>query len=102
MLTGLLMLLAFGTDHPLETLNNVTLDDVKQLRSLFRTGKRLFSNYWRYKIQEVKPVVEKLLAPGKTNTAKIMTLPKRSFTQINFIDVPNAVQSEISLVNTLI
>jgi predicted Zn-dependent peptidase len=26
---------------------------------------------------------------------------ERSFTQINFIDVPNAVQSEISLVNTL-
>jgi hypothetical protein len=43
------------------------------------------------------------LAPGNEQIQlKCPTqLRERSFTQINFIDVPNAVQSEISLVNTL-
>jgi hypothetical protein len=56
-----------------------------------------------YKIQKVKPVVENLSAPGNEQIQlKCPTqLRERSFTQINFIDVPNAVQSEISLVNTL-
>jgi predicted Zn-dependent peptidase len=88
--------------HTLETLNNVTLDDVKRDYAA-RTGKRLFSNYGDIKYKEVKPVVEKLFGSWKrTNTAKMpYALRERSFTQINFIDVPNAVQSEISLVNTL-
>jgi hypothetical protein len=55
------------------------------------------------KYKEVKPVVENFSAPGNEQIQLKCPTQLRNvpFTQINFIDVPNAVQSEISLVNTL-
>jgi predicted Zn-dependent peptidase len=103
--------LAFGMNHPageyttLETLNNVTLDDVKaNYAAYFAPENAYLVIIGDIKYQEVKPVVEKLFGSWKrTNTAKTPYAAPENvpFTQINFIDVPNAVQSEISLVNTL-
>ena len=103
--------LAFGKTHPSgeyiteETINNITLADVQ-------------SNYLKYfvpengylviigdvKFREVKPIVEKLFGDWKKRNTPILpyTAPQNvPFTQINFIDVPNASQSEVSLVNTI-
>ncbi|WP_207784960.1 insulinase family protein [Flavobacterium sp. HTF] len=103
--------LTFGKNHPSgeylseETVKNVTLADVQ-------------SNYVTYfvpenaylviigdiKFKETKAAVEKLFGGWKKQAA-----PKNSYPdpknvaklQIDFVDVPNAVQSEISLVNTV-
>jgi hypothetical protein len=56
------------------------------------------------KYKEVKPLLKKLFDPGKrANTPQVNYDVRKNvpFTQINFVDVPNAVQSEISLVNTI-
>jgi predicted Zn-dependent peptidase len=54
------------------------------------------------KYKEVKPIVENFWFLEKRATPKPHTEPENvPFTQINFVDTPNAVQSEISLVNTL-
>jgi predicted Zn-dependent peptidase len=103
--------LAFGIDHPageyttIETLNNVTLADVKaNYAAHFAPENAYLVIIGDIKYKEVKPIVENLFGSWKrANTPKITyTAPQNvPFTQINFIDVPNAVQSEISLVNTL-
>lgn len=103
--------LAFGTDHPAgeytteETLNNVTLDDVKaNYAAHFAPENAYLVIIGDIKYKEVKPIVEKLFGSWeKANTPQInYDAPQNvPFTQINFVDVPNAVQSEISLVNTI-
>ena len=103
--------LAFGTDHPAgeytteETLNNVTLDDVKaNYAAHFAPENAYLVIIGDIKYKEVKPIVEKLFGSWeKANTPQVnYDAPKNvPFTQINFVDVPNAVQSEISLVNTI-
>jgi zinc protease len=103
--------LAFGKNHPSgeymteQTLKNVTLADVE-------------ANYYNYfvpenaylviigdvKFKNVKSAVEKLFGPWEKKTTPKLTYaaPQNvSGLQINFVDVSNAVQSEISLVNTL-
>ncbi|MBA0882569.1 insulinase family protein [Flavobacterium sp. BBQ-18] len=102
--------LAYGKNHPSgefiteETLSNITLEDViKNYTHNFAPENAYLAIVGDIKYNEIKPIVEELFgAWEKTNT------PKTSYpdpvntptTQINFIDVPNAVQSEISLVNT--
>jgi predicted Zn-dependent peptidase len=103
--------LTFGMTHPSgeytteATLNNVTLDDVKANYSAYFAPENAYLVIiGDIKYKEVKPIVEKLFGSWKrTNTLKTSYSPPENvaFTQINFIDVPNAVQSEISLVNTV-
>ncbi|TDE06451.1 M16 family metallopeptidase [Flavobacterium hiemivividum] len=103
--------LAFGIDHPAgeyitqETLNNVTLADVKaNYTAHFAPENTYLVIIGDIKYKEVKPIVEKLFGSWKRANTPITnyTAPQNvPFTQINFIDVPNAVQSEISLVNTI-
>jgi predicted Zn-dependent peptidase len=103
--------LAFGMDHPageyttIETLNNVTLADVKANYSArFAPENAYLVIIGDIKYKEVKPIVEKLFGSWKrANTQKITYNSPQNvlFTQINFVHVPNAVQSEISLVNTI-
>jgi predicted Zn-dependent peptidase len=103
--------LAFGMNHPAgeytteETLNNVTLDDVKaNYAAHFAPENAYLVIIGDIKYKEVKPIVEKLFGSWeKANTPQVnYDVPQNvPFTQINFVDVPNAVQSEISLVNTI-
>lgn len=103
--------LAFGKTHPFgeylseQTINNVTLNDVK-------------SNYQEYFVPQnaylvvigdvemaaVKSKIEDLFAAWTNAAAPNLSYndPKNvQYLQINFVDMPNAVQSEISLVNTV-
>ncbi|WP_418264736.1 M16 family metallopeptidase [Flavobacterium faecale] len=102
--------LAFGLKHPtgefvtVETLNNVTLQDVKDLyATYFGPENAYLVIVGDVKFVEIKPWVEKLFGPWKKTNSPKLTYPNPdnvSTTQINFVDVPNAVQSEISVVNT--
>ncbi len=103
--------LAFGKNHPSgeymteETINNVTLADVQaNYDTYFVPENAYLVIIGDIKFNVIKPVVEKLFGSWKKNNTPKLTYPEPqnvAFTQINFVDVPNAVQSEISLVNTL-
>jgi zinc protease len=103
--------LAFGKSHPsgefvtAETLNNVTLADVQtNYQNYFVPENGYLVVIGDVKYNKIKPVVEKLFGtwPKRSTPKLTYTDPKNvDFVQINFVDMPNAVQSEISLVNTI-
>jgi predicted Zn-dependent peptidase len=103
--------LAFGKNHPSgeymteETLKNVTLADIKaNYETYFVPENAYLVIIGDVKYNDVKPIVENLFGSWKKrSTPKLTYAAPRNvpFTQINFVDVPNAVQSEISLVNTM-
>lgn len=102
--------LAFGLNHPNgeyvseQTIKNVTLDDVKfNYNSYFVPENAYLVIIGDVKFKEIKALVENLFSSWAKATAPKLTYsdPKNvQFTQINFVDMPNAVQSEISVVNT--
>lgn len=101
--------LTYGRNHPNgeylseETLNNVTLADVKNnYATYFVPGKAYLVVVGDVKLKDVKKQVEKLFGGWTGATAPNVSYsdPKDvQFSQINFVDMPNAVQSEISVVN---
>ena len=103
--------LAFGKNHPSgeylseETVKNVTLEDVqKNYATYFVPENAYLVVIGDVKFKETKAAVEKLFGGWKKQTAPKSTYPNPenvSQLQIDFVDVPNAVQSEISLVNTV-
>lgn len=103
--------LAFGKNHPSgeyvseETLKNVTLADVQNnYATRFVPENAYLVIIGDVKFKETKAAVEKLFGAWekKTITKENYTAnPNVDKLQINIVDVPNAVQSEISLVNTL-
>lgn len=103
--------LAFGKNHPSgeylseETVKNVTLADVQNnYATRFVPENAYLVIIGDVKFKETKAAVEKLFGTWqkKTITKESYTAsPNVSELQINLVDVPNAVQSEISLVNTL-
>ncbi|WP_286966007.1 M16 family metallopeptidase [Flavobacterium sp. UBA4854] len=103
--------LAFGKNHPTgeylseETVKNVTLADVQNnYNTYFVPENAYLVVIGDIKFKEVKAAVEKLFSGWKKQAAPKNTYPNPtnvSNLQIDFVDVPNAVQSEISLVNTV-
>jgi zinc protease len=103
--------LAFGKNHPSgeylseETVKNVTLADVQaNYATYFVPENAYLVIIGDVKFKETKTAVEKLFGGWKKQTAPKSTYPNPenvSQLQIDFVDVPNAVQSEISLVNTV-
>ena len=103
--------LAFGKNHPAgeyvseETLKNVTLADVQaNYKNYFVPENAYLVIIGDIKYANIKPIVEKLFGKWKKSSTPKLTYAAPvnvPFTQINFVDVPNAVQSEISLVNTV-
>ena len=101
--------LTYGKEHykgeytSEETLNNVTLNDVVlNYNTYFAPGNAYLVIVGDVNFKEVKKEVERLFGKWKKATAPQLTYsdPKDvQYSQINFIDVPNAVQSEIALVN---
>lgn len=102
--------LAYGKNHPSgefiteETLNNITLEDViNNYNSHFTPQNAYLAIVGDIKYEEIKPYVEQLFGSWKKRTSNNINYPDPKNVanlQINFIDVPNAVQSEISVVNT--
>jgi predicted Zn-dependent peptidase len=101
--------LPFGKGHPAgeyvseTTLNNVTLEDVKSnYNTYFVPGNAYLIIVGDVKLKDTKKVVEKLFGSWAKATAPNLsyTDPKNvQFSQINFVDMPNAVQSEVAAVN---
>lgn len=101
--------LTYGKEHykgeftSEETLKNVTLDDViVNYNTYFVPANAYLVIVGDVKVKEVKKEVERLFGNWKKATAPQLTYsdPKDvQYSQINFIDTPNAVQSEIALVN---
>lgn len=102
--------LAYGKNHPSgefmteESISKITLEDIiKNYNTNFVPQNAYLAIVGDVKYEEIKPIIEQLFSSWKrTNTNKTIYPDPDNVvtTQINFIDVPNAVQSEISLVNT--
>jgi len=103
--------LAYGRNHPSgeylseETINNVSLADVKEnYRTYFVPEHAYLVIVGDVKIKDVKKNVEKLFGSWVKATAPRLTYSNPTnvqYTQINFVDMPNAVQSEITIMNTV-
>ncbi|WP_284653742.1 insulinase family protein [Flavobacterium terrisoli] len=103
--------LAYGKNHPAgeylseETINNVTLADVKDnYRTYFVPGNAYLVVVGDVKTKDVKKNVEKLFGSWTKATAPNLTYSNPTnvqYSQINFVDMPNAVQSEITILNTV-
>jgi predicted Zn-dependent peptidase len=103
--------LTFGKNHPKgeylseATLNNVTLADVKQnYDTYFVPGKAYLVIVGDVKLKDVKKEVTKLFGswePGVAPTVAYSDPKDVQYTQVNFVDMPNAVQSEIAVINVV-
>ena len=101
--------LTYGKNHPAgeyvseATLKNVTLADVQaNYNTYFVPSNAYLIIVGDVKFSETKKMVEKFFGPWKKAIAPSITfsdprdVPQ---TQINFIDMPNAVQSEVAAIN---
>lgn len=103
--------LSYGINHPSgefateETLKNVKLQDVKDLyNTYFKPNNAYLVIIGDVNYKEIKSKVTKLFSvwkKGEIPTATIPVVKNLEHTAINFIDMPNAVQSEISVINTI-
>ncbi|MAU15208.1 MAG: peptidase M16 [Muricauda sp.] len=101
--------LAYGKNHPYgefmteETVNNVTLEDVEQFyRSYFVPANAYLIVIGDVDFDTVKELVTEAFTPWSKAAPPSFTYsdPKDvQYTQINFVDVPNAVQSEVAVEN---
>jgi len=101
--------LTFGKDHPNgeyvteTTIKNVTLADVEaNYNTYFVPENAYLIIVGDVKFAETKKAVEKLFGSWKKAAAPVQNYaePKDvAFSQINFVDMPNAVQSEVAVVN---
>ncbi len=103
--------LAFGKNHPAgeflteQSINNVSLNDVVQhYNTYFVPENAYLVVIGDVKFADVKAKVEKAFETWDKALAPNLSYndPKNvQYTQINFVDMPNAVQSNISFVNTV-
>jgi zinc protease len=103
--------LAYGKNHPYgeyeteQTINNVTLNDVVQhYNTYFVPENAYLVVVGDVKFADIKTKIETAFEVWTKGAAPNLSYsePRNvQYTQINFVDVPNAVQSEISLVNTV-
>jgi len=101
--------LAYGKNHPFgefmteETINNVTLLDVEQFyRSYFVPANAYLVVIGDVEFETVKELATKAFTPWSKAVPPSLSYsdPKDvQYTQINFVDVPNAVQSEVAVEN---
>lgn len=101
--------LTFGINHPSgeflteKSLNNVTLEDVQNnFKTYFVPTNAYLIVVGDVKFKQTKAVVEKLFENWKPTPLPTQTYtnPKNvSKSEINFIDMPNAVQSEVAGIN---
>jgi predicted Zn-dependent peptidase len=103
--------LAFGKDHPSgeflseATIKNVTLADVENnYNTYFVPENAYLVIIGDVKFKETKKAVEKLFGTwvkASAPSVKYTDPVNVQYSQINFVDMPNAVQSEIALQNTV-
>ncbi|TDN95546.1 putative Zn-dependent peptidase [Salegentibacter sp. 24] len=103
--------LAYGVDHPygefatVENTEKVTLEDVKSFyNNYFKPDNAYLVVVGDVKTAEVKKLAEKTFGSWEAGAPKPQNLPEVTNvaqTQINLVDMPNAVQSELRLQNTI-
>ncbi len=103
--------LAYGKNHPYgeitsaETVNNVTLFDVEQYyRKNFVSANAYLVVIGDVEFDQVKDLVTKAFTPWTRAVPPTYSYsdPKDAqYTQINFVDMPNAVQSEVTVQNII-
>ena len=103
-------ILVFGKNHPKgeyineETLKNVTLADVvSHYNTYFQPEKAYLVVIGDVKFKDIQKQIEDVFQIWEKGTAPQLSYSEPTdvqYTQINFVDMPNAVQSEISVVNT--
>ncbi|MEZ7505114.1 M16 family metallopeptidase [Flavobacterium sp. Arc2] len=103
--------LTFGVNHPsgeflsAESINKVNLQDaVANYKTNFVPGNAYLVVVGDVNTKEVKKMVEKLFSSWAKASAPQLTYPDPKNvqkSQIDFVDMPNAVQSEIAVVNTV-
>ena len=103
--------LVYGKENPSgeylseETINNVSLSDVKaNYGSFFVPENAYLVIVGDVKFKDIKTLVDKEFGSWVKAKAPSITYSSPAnpqFTQINFVDMPNAVQSEISVVNSV-
>lgn len=101
--------LAYGKNHPYgelvtkETINNITLKDVQQFYSdYFVPANSYMVIIGDVDFKEVKKLVKNNFVSWTKATPPSFSLPTPKdvqYTQINFVDMPNAVQSEVAIEN---
>lgn len=101
--------LAYGTDHPYgeftteESVNKIELKDVAEFyRNYFVPANAYLVIIGDVDFQETKELVETHFTPWTRAVPPSFSFTKPTeplYTQINFVDVPNAVQSEVSVQN---
>jgi len=104
-------LLAYGKNHPYgefvskESITNVTLADVsKHYQNYFVPDNAYLVVIGDVKFNDVKEVVTEHFSNWRKGLAPSISIPNAKnvqFTQVNFIDMPDAVQSEITVMNTV-
>ncbi len=101
--------LGYGKKHPIgeyiteKTVNNITLEDVeKYYRNNFVPSNAYMVISGDITADKAKELVEKYFTPWKAGKAPSFGIPEvkdAQYRQINFVDVPNAVQSEVIVMN---
>ena len=104
--------LSYGVKHPRgeftteETVNNVQFEDVLAFyEKYFNPNNAYIVVVGDVEIKDVKKQLKKHFGKWEKTTSIDITLPdpkpNAQYTQINFVDMPNAVQSNISLTNNV-
>ncbi|HKL35727.1 MAG TPA: pitrilysin family protein [Salegentibacter sp.] len=103
--------LAYGADHPygefatVENTEKVSLEDVESFyNSYFKPANAYLVVVGDVKTSEVKKLAEKNFGSWEAGAPKEQELPQvtnADETQINLVDMPNAVQSQLILQNTI-
>ncbi len=104
--------LSYGVKHPYgefitkKTVNNVTLENVNAFyQSYFNPNNAYLVIIGDIDFKTIKPQIETYFGAWKKPIEITSNVPKAKpnvqYTQINFVDMPNAVQSNISLTNNV-
>ncbi len=103
--------LVYGVNHPYgefvteKSAKNVTLEDVKKFyATYFKPNNGYLVIIGDVKFKDVKKLVKKHFKNWKRGDLPAYTIPKVTNvlkTEINFVNMPNAVQAEIAAINTV-
>lgn len=104
--------LSYGENHPYgefiteESINNITLDNVRAFyQQRFNSNNAYLVIVGDVDFSDMKKKVKKTFGKWKKSIEVSSTIPEPNpnaqYTQINFVDMPNAVQSNISVTNNV-
>ncbi|GLB52669.1 hypothetical protein NBRC110019_17090 [Neptunitalea chrysea] len=103
--------LLYGANHPYgeytteETLNNVSLADVKKYYKTYFVPQNAYMVVTGdFQLKKAKKFIKKYFGPWLSAKAPSITVPEANpiqYTQIDFVNMPNAVQSELAVVSPI-